>query len=638
MGIDYSARRMVKGLTVDGETSKDLDDAIWVETWGDRGTIEIHLADPTGVIPLDSDLEREARRKIATRYLRRGNEPMLPRELSEGALSLFPGVVRPTLTVRVRVDRLGQIVEREIFESRLVSIAQLSYEKVELILQRKLIDDLYFPLKQAEIWSSVLNLKRSQQGAIGSIMKNGFFTDEEGRIIEGVSKAQVLVSEYMLLANTVVADWLREKQLAAIYRNHAPIASESKGLRVHLNNSDISHEERSQYYHLLGKAKSSQESTGHFALALDNYLHFTSPLRRFSDFINHRIVKAAIEKSPSPYSDWELQKIAGEINAHGYKQEEWKKNCFQQIWQEKIKAAEDYRDLSPQEILKTIAISEVKEEPLNETIQDRINQNILTDKEILAVLFKTDFVSLKQIVFDSINEQDYVRILNLAPAIFEEVRVGFSELPRETQEDPHEVELTVCLGEESTVVRGQGPKKKMAKSEAARDWLATTFLGESIPKSNRASSRRSQQKEVANYANLSAKELFKLIVSGEAKEDFLSETIQDRINQNILSEKEILAVFFKTDFVSLKQLIFDSINEQDYARILNLAPAVFEEVTIEFQELPHLQQTDPHEVELTVCRGEELTMVRAQGPNKKMARAKAAKEWFCKAFLGVRAF
>ena len=78
-----SLRKTVRGVTIDGLTSKDLDDAICVETYGNVGLIQVHIADPTEFVELGSNIDREAKQKLFTKYLRSGNIPMLPRELSE---------------------------------------------------------------------------------------------------------------------------------------------------------------------------------------------------------------------------------------------------------------------------------------------------------------------------------------------------------------------------------------------------------------------------------------------------------------------------------------------------------------------------------------------------------------------------
>ncbi len=245
-------RKRVRGLTIDGSTSKDLDDAIWVETFGNVGLIQVHIADPTELIELNSPLENQARSRLFTRYLPRENIPMLPREFSEDKSSLLPLQERPTLTVEARIDQTGAILDYSIYESILISLNQFSYEQVEDILYEKKATGFYLQLKQAEVWKNILAYQRSQNGAIGALQRKGYFTDEEGRIIGEYSRSQSIIAEFAILANTLVAQWVKERHLPVIYRNHQAIAKDTNELRVHLYNLNISKEERSLFYHLLG--------------------------------------------------------------------------------------------------------------------------------------------------------------------------------------------------------------------------------------------------------------------------------------------------------------------------------------------------------------------------------------------------
>ena len=104
---DFGQRPLVKGFTIDSINSLDLDDAIWIENYGDIGRIQVHIADPTEVIEIDSPLDKAVRKRISTLYLSKGIIPMLPFALSEQKLSLLEGETKLTITVEIEIKRTG---------------------------------------------------------------------------------------------------------------------------------------------------------------------------------------------------------------------------------------------------------------------------------------------------------------------------------------------------------------------------------------------------------------------------------------------------------------------------------------------------------------------------------------------------
>jgi len=119
-------RPQVQGITIDGPTSKDLDDAIYIEATPTGAIASIHIADVSELVTMGSPLDKVALARTQTRYLRRGNIPMLPPALSEDKLSLLEGQPRPTLTIQVSLNHQAEIVTTEIFESWLISAKRFS--------------------------------------------------------------------------------------------------------------------------------------------------------------------------------------------------------------------------------------------------------------------------------------------------------------------------------------------------------------------------------------------------------------------------------------------------------------------------------------------------------------------------------
>jgi len=462
-------RKRVQGFTIDGNTSKDLDDAIWVQTFGNVGLIQVHIADPTELIELDSEIERSARSKLFTRYFSTGNHPMLPAEFSEDKCSLLPLVERPTLTVEARIDQTGEILNYELYESTLISLHQFSYEQVEDILYEKKATGFYLQLKQAEVWKNILAYKRQQLGAIGAMQRKGYFTDEEGKIIEEYSRSQSIIAEFAILANTLVAEWCKNHNLPVIYRNHQPVATDTADLRVHMNNLKISKEERSKYYHLLGRAQYSTINRGHFALALPEYLHFTSPLRRFADFVNHRTIKAYLRGESVPYDLKNLEYIANKIN-HIIENLKDKKNViFKQKFQDKLKQISDYNSLNDKELFRVVKNKDYDEKLLEETFLARIQKKTLKEKSTVAGLFLTENIKIKEAIANIMGDDEIVYTMNLAETLIEGMQVEFIEL-----ENTQELKKTECiLAVKDLEIKGIGMagNKKTAKLNAAKQCL-----------------------------------------------------------------------------------------------------------------------------------------------------------------------
>ena len=161
---------------------------------------------------------------------------------------------------------------------------------------------------------------KTRQGSISWIeVGKGQYLDEDGKLTSADKMrfhSQVIIMEMMVLANTAIANWLSERDIPALYRNHtaktiAPGQDKIlEALRV-LGSEKAIRDRLTQY---LNRAEYSSSLVGHFALNLGAYTHFTSPIRRLADLINHRIIKAELRGEASPYSKKELDTLAAHIN------------------------------------------------------------------------------------------------------------------------------------------------------------------------------------------------------------------------------------------------------------------------------------------------------------------------------------
>ncbi|MGK7893401.1 MAG: RNB domain-containing ribonuclease [Xenococcus sp. (in: cyanobacteria)] len=315
--ISIANREAVIGFTIDGETSKDLDDALWIEPNQSGAVISVHISDVSAIIKPGSSLEANALSQVETRYLATHNKPMFPHELSEDKLSLLEDQLRLTVTIRVSLDENAQIKNTSLHLTHLNSIKRFSYESADATLHDP-SSPFFQVLRYCEVWSQKLAWKRQDVGAIGLTSVSGVNLDEEGRIVSTkLYHSQQIIQEFMILGNTAVASLAEQHRLPLLYRNHtaSAIAPKSKELIETLTTLGLPELVRQKLQSWLNPATYSPAVIGHFALALPAYTHFTSPIRRVADYVNHRILKAVfIEGKESPYTVEELEEIAKHIN------------------------------------------------------------------------------------------------------------------------------------------------------------------------------------------------------------------------------------------------------------------------------------------------------------------------------------
>ncbi len=222
-----SERPVVQGFTIDGPTSKDLDDALWLERRPDGGyQLDISIADVGSLLTpeLTPTLDKEALQRSFTRYFAEDNAPMLPRSLSEASLSLLEGQPRPTLTLTLPFDAKLRMGEPSIRHTTLTSIKRFTYESADHAIEHP-HNELTEMVRDAYGLAQRFFQKRRARGALALYdLQAGWATNEEGNLVslsQGERhKAHILIQEYMILANQVFAHFLADKGVLALYRNH----------------------------------------------------------------------------------------------------------------------------------------------------------------------------------------------------------------------------------------------------------------------------------------------------------------------------------------------------------------------------------------------------------------------------------
>ncbi len=322
--------RALYTFTIDGDTSKDFDDAVSLTENGDGTvTLGVHIADVGHYVKQGSALDREAFDRGTSVYFADRVAPMLPTALSNGICSLNPGVDRLTLTCFMTVDSAGDVKSYHISRSVIRSHERMTYKVCNLLLAGEggaeleaRYQALLPTLKGLAALDRKLQAKRHRRGALDlETSERCILCDREGKPVEvlqkGAGQSEGIIESMMLLANETVAKHLADRGLPAVYRIHeAPSAEKVNALRQML--APLGYEVRNAshgvFQSLLKKSKGTEqealmnmlvlrtmmkasyspENLGHFGLAADYYCHFTSPIRRYPDLMVNRVLTAEL--------------------------------------------------------------------------------------------------------------------------------------------------------------------------------------------------------------------------------------------------------------------------------------------------------------------------------------------------------
>ncbi len=326
--IDFSARRDFTRdfvITIDGDDSKDFDDAVSLVKTANGWRLSVHIADVSHYVKSGSKIDSEALKRGTSVYLCDRVLPMLPFRLSNDLCSLIENEPRLTLSLIINLSSSGEVLSHEICEGVIINKARLTYTQVADFLDGGLTCDklkgALDMLSDMRTLALTLRQKRFERGNIEfDIPEVKITLDKNGKVID-VSKKQQLIShkiieEFMLLANETVAKQFYDKKVPFVFRAHAsPPPEKEESLKNFLHalniNFDSSGATPRDYAKLLSsvdesvasvvnrvtlrsmsKATYQPKNTGHFGLSADYYCHFTSPIRRYPDLMIHRIIKA----------------------------------------------------------------------------------------------------------------------------------------------------------------------------------------------------------------------------------------------------------------------------------------------------------------------------------------------------------
>lgn len=314
-------------FTIDGDDTKDIDDAISIEKDNDIYTLGVHIADVSHYVKIGSSLYESAFARGTSSYLADTVIPMIPHQLSNGICSLNPNVIRLTISCEMKINSKGKVLEYDIFPSYIKSRKQMTYKNVNKILMENVIPEGYAEyaetLKEMKELANILRKEKESRGYIDfGLDEAKVIQDKNGKAIDIVKRTsgdgEKLIEDFMIAANETVATHINNMDLPFIYRVH-DIPNTEKiedfknlikqlGYNININTNKITPLTMQQILNdlrdkkeftilsdmLLRSMKKAIYSTtniGHFGLALTNYTHFTSPIRRFPDLTVHRLLR-----------------------------------------------------------------------------------------------------------------------------------------------------------------------------------------------------------------------------------------------------------------------------------------------------------------------------------------------------------
>ena len=314
-------------FTIDGDDTKDIDDAISLEKEGNDYVLGVHIADVSNYVKENTALGDAAYERGTSSYLADTVIPMIPHKLSNGICSLNEGVIRLSMSCVMKYNSEGKLLDYDIFPSYIKSSKKMTYKNVNKIIMENVVPDGYEQfadtLKAMHELAKILRKMKERRGYIDfDLDEVKIIQDEQGHAIDVQKRVrgegEKLIEDFMIAANECVASHIYNMGLPFIYRVHETPKPEKiedfmnminiLGYRLHTKIKDVTPytmqkvldelKDKKEYEILsemllrsMRKAEYRSENIGHFGIASRAYTHFTSPIRRYPDLVVHRLLK-----------------------------------------------------------------------------------------------------------------------------------------------------------------------------------------------------------------------------------------------------------------------------------------------------------------------------------------------------------
>ena len=338
---DFKYRKNMTGLpfvTIDPESARDFDDAVYAKRERSGWRLWVAIADVGNYVESGTRLDKEALARSTSVYFPEGVIPMLPEKISAGLSSLKPGEERLAIVVEMSVKHDASIADTDFYPAVIRSAARLSYDQVRRAMiendkaERKRIAARLPDLEVMMELSREMRAVRQRRGSLDFDLPEAMVILGAEGAVEEITKSQndpthQMIEEFMLAANEAVAYYMQENELPCLYRVHEPPSMEKLeslsavmgafGLAFDYRDKDqrslskklqrILDQARGKTYETvlhtmvlrsMQRARYDPKNLGHFGLAADSYLHFTSPIRRYPDLFVHRMLKQHLAGKP----------------------------------------------------------------------------------------------------------------------------------------------------------------------------------------------------------------------------------------------------------------------------------------------------------------------------------------------------
>ncbi len=322
-------------ITIDPFDARDFDDAISLQRHTGGWTLWVHIADVSAFVPLGGALDQEAERRATSVYLPDRVVPMIPEVISNHLASLQPDKVRLTKTVEIDLRDDGIVTSVEVYNAAIRSDFRFHYEQVDEFLAD--------PDAKREVWSEsicdllgrmhtlamLLRRRRFKRGSLTlEVPEVKIDLDKNGKVkgahVVAYTESHQIIEEFMLAANQAVATWLDDQELNFLHRIHPPpdrrklrqLEQFVKDLRLPVPSvqgrrdiqkildlvagTPLENAVNFAVLKSLNKAIYAPHREGHYALDMEHYCHFTSPIRRYPDLTVHRLVQNLIDEKQTP--------------------------------------------------------------------------------------------------------------------------------------------------------------------------------------------------------------------------------------------------------------------------------------------------------------------------------------------------
>lgn len=327
---DLKGRRDLRDeviFTIDGDDTKDIDDAISIKKEGDTYTLGVHIADVSYYVKEGSPLDKEAMDRGTSVYLVDRVIPMLPHELSNGICSLNPNVLRLAISCVMKYDSEAKLLDYDIFPSVIRSRKQMTYKNVNSILEKNIVPEGYEEfvddLKTMSEFATILRKAKVKRGYLDFDVDEAKILVDDACVPYKITKrergiGENLIEDFMIAANECVATHIYNMDLPFIYRIHESPKEDklrdflnfvsnlgykvtgdlkgNKGIAVQKLLKFVRDKKEGQVLtslllRCMQKAIYSPTNVGHFGLGSSCYTHFTSPIRRYPDTTVHRLLR-----------------------------------------------------------------------------------------------------------------------------------------------------------------------------------------------------------------------------------------------------------------------------------------------------------------------------------------------------------